>query len=47
MNIASYFQGQYSLAYLQRALQVSANLMEETPFYLKLKFSVEELKKLR
>ena len=47
MNISKIF-GRYSLeTHFLPALQNSANLMPETWFYSKLKFSVEVLKKQR
>ena len=36
-----------SSAHLTPALKDSANLMQKTPFYFKLKFQVAALKKLR
>ena len=47
MNIGKYFRRKSCLAHLLPALQSLANLMQETPFYLKLKFSVERFKKIR
>ena len=41
MNIGKYF---WSLVDFPSALQMSASLMPETPFYFKLKFSVENFK---
>ena len=44
INICKYFRKKYGLAYLPQALQVLANLIQETPFCSKLKFSTEKLK---
>ena len=44
INICKYFRRKSGLAYLPQALQVSANLIQETPFCSKLKFSAEKLK---
>ena len=43
-NNGKYFRKKSSLAYLPPALQVSANLIQELPFYLKLNFSEEKLR---
>ena len=42
MNIGKDFWRLSSLADLPSAKQVSVNLMQETPFYFKLKFLVEK-----
>ena len=44
MNVGKHFFRQSSLADLPPTLQVSANLIQETPSYFKLKFSAEKLK---
>ena len=46
-SIAKYFRRKSSLAYFQSALELLANLMQVTPFYFKLKFSVEKLMDIR
>ena len=40
------FREKSSVAHFPPALEYSANLMQVTPFYFKLKFSVEKLMKL-
>ena len=45
--IAKYFRRKSSLAYFQSALELLANLMQVTPFYFKLQFSVEKLMEIR
>ena len=47
MNVGKYFWKKSSLAHLPPTLQVSADFLREVPFYFKLKFSGEKLKKLR
>lgn len=44
MNIGKYFQRLYSLAHLPPAPQVSANLIQETSFYFKVKVFGRKIK---
>ena len=46
MSIGKHFRIYSSIVHFLPALQVSANLMQKTPFYFKLKFSLEKLKRL-